>query len=348
MTKASISSLVATAEGLSLLWIHTCLLFWITLTWIGNLFYICNGAFKFRAAKIDSAMRSAESDTMVEREAQYHPHPHPQYPFQDIPSMDADHSNRGLRLRTVMVTNIPVQLRSEKDLQEYFEYYLPRSLDKPSVGLPASTQPGFLNKLTAFVFNRAKRIPQNIHMSPRQAADENQEGSDGAPLGHIPNSTPENIPVIDRVVIARRMTELASLLERREDILCRLETAHIRLAKKALLAVYREVEHRHNSRKDTAAPGRTQSRSADIESGNSPNHNGHQSDAMDSLVQALSPFLDDYELTSKFSPSRRRLMQKVKGAYQRIRQLLRTDSVQRVPTQGGRRYPSRNDMGCTT
>ncbi|OJA09613.1 hypothetical protein AZE42_01404 [Rhizopogon vesiculosus] len=311
MIKASISSLVETQEGFSLLWIHVCLLFWITLTWIGNLFYICNGAFKFRAAKIESAMRSAESDAMVEREAQYHPHPHPQYPFQDIPSMDVDRSNRGLRLRTVMVTNIPVPLRSEKELKEYFEYYLSRSLDKPSVGLPASKQPGFLNKLFAFVFNRAKRIPQNMNTSQRQAVDESQEESDGTQLHHIPNSTPENIPVIERVVIALRMTELASLLERREDILRRSEAAHIRLANKALLAAYNEVERRRSSKEDTTAPMRTQNRTADIENGFSQSHDEQQNN-MDILVRTLAPFLDDYELTSKFSLSRRKLVRKVK------------------------------------
>ncbi|KAG1745993.1 uncharacterized protein EDB91DRAFT_1120093 [Suillus paluster] len=306
MTRASISSLVETQEGLSLLWIHICLLFWITFTWIGNLFYICNGAFKLRAAKIESAIRNVKSDTTVEREAQYHPHPHPQYPFQDIPSLDIDHPTHGLRLRTVMVTNIPVQLRAEKEFKEYFEYHLSRSLDKPSVGLPASTQPGLLNKSFAFVFNRAKRIPQSIGMSTHEAANESQEGSDGAPLTQIPGPKPENMPLVDRVVIARRMTELASLLERREDILCRLETAHIRLAKKVLLAVYSEVEHKHRSREDT-----TVTTTADVESGCNPSFNGHQKDDADLLIRTLSPFLVDYELTSKFAP-RRKLTMKMK------------------------------------
>ncbi|KAG2338484.1 hypothetical protein BDR05DRAFT_969182 [Suillus weaverae] len=311
MTRASISSLVETQQGRSLLWIHICLLFWITLTWMCNLFYICNGAFKLRAAKIESAIRNVESDTMIEREAQYHPHPHPQYPFQDIPSLDTDPSNRGLRLRTVMVTNVPVQLRSEKELKEYFEYYLSRSLDKPSVGLPASTQPGLLNKLFAFGFNRAKRIPQNIGMSARETVNGSQEGSDGVPLGQISSLNLENVPPIDRVVIARRMTELASLLERREEILRRLEGAHIGLAKKALLAVY-SVEHRHSSSEDTTVPKR--GRASDAESGYGQTHNehhsGHQDNDTDVLVRTLSPFLVDYELTSKFAPSRRKLVLK--------------------------------------
>jgi hypothetical protein len=307
MTRASISSLVETQQGRSLLWIHICLLFWITLTWMFNLFYICDGAFRLRAAKIESAIHSVESDTMIEREAQYHPHPHPQYPFQDIPSLNTDRSNCGLRLRTVMVTNIPVQLRSEKELKEYFEYYLSRSLDKPSVGLSASTQPGLLNKLFAFGFNRAKRIPENIGMSARETASGSQEGSIGAPLGQISGLNLENVPIIDRVVIARRMTELASLLERREEILRRLEGAHIRLAKKALLAVY-SVEYRHGSREDTTVPKRA--RTSDVENEYNQNHIEHRNNDTDLLVRTLSPFLVDYELTSKFVLPRRKLILK--------------------------------------
>ncbi|KAG2153124.1 uncharacterized protein EDB93DRAFT_1136745 [Suillus bovinus] len=312
MTRASISSLVETQQGLSLLWIHMCLLFWITLTWMCNLFYICNGAFKLRAAKIESAIRSVEPDTMIKSEAQYHPHPHPQYPFQDIPSIDTDRSNRGLRLRTVMVTNVPVQLRSEKELKEYFEYHLSRSLDKPSVGLSASTQPGLLNKLFTFGFNRAKRIPQNIGMSARETANASQEGSDGNPLGQVPNLNLRNVPHIDRVVIARRMTELASLLERREEIIRRLEGAHIRLAKKALLAVH-NAKHGHGSlaKEDTAMSRRA--RTSDVEIGCSQAHDRQQNSDTDLLVRTLSPFLVEHQSTSNF-PSSHKLSLKMEDS----------------------------------
>lgn len=323
MTRASISSLVENQQGRSLLWIHICLLFWITLTWMCNLFYICNGAFRLRAAKIESAIRSAESHTMTEREPQYHPHPHPQYPFQDIPSLDTDQSNRGLRLRTVMVTNVPVQLRSEKELKEYFEYYLSRSLDKPSLGLSASSQPGLFNKLFAFGFNRAKRIPQNIGMSTGETANGSQEGSGGAPLGQIRGPNLGNVSPIDRVVIARRMTELASLLERREEILRRLEGAHIRLAKKALLAVH-GVEHIPSSREDTTIP--RPARTPDVESGCSQVHNRQQNSDTDLLVQTLSPFLVDHRLTSDSAPSTRKLILKPEGAFHRNQRLPRADS----------------------
>lgn len=238
MTRASIASLVLTQEGLELLWIHVCLLFWLTITWISTLLYICNGAFKFRAAKIDEAARITESDALAERNAQYHPHPYPQFPFQDIPPLDVDRSNRGLRLRTVMISNLPVELRTEAMLKEYFEYYMSRPVALPSMGITSSTQPGSVNKITAFIFNRAKHISKQI---PIQAIGLGSQGE----AEELPDNAPAgDIPVIERVVIARKMTELASLLERREDILCALEEAHIKLAKKTLVAVSREVEKR--------------------------------------------------------------------------------------------------------
>ena len=117
MTRASISSLVATSKGLSLLWIHLLLLIWITGSWIATLCWICMGAFKFRAQKIQESADKVAQRASAEQDAQWNPHPHPQYPFQSIPPLDEDGSNRGLRLRTIMVSNIPSGLRSEKELK---------------------------------------------------------------------------------------------------------------------------------------------------------------------------------------------------------------------------------------
>ncbi|KAH7885331.1 hypothetical protein F5I97DRAFT_1956518 [Phlebopus sp. FC_14] len=306
MTRASIASLVLTPEGLELLWIHICLLFWITLTWIANLAYISNGAFKLRAAKIQVAARLAASNIAAEKDAQYHPHPHPQYPFLDIPFLDTDRSNRGLRLRTVMVSNVPIQLRCEKDLKEYFEYYMSRPIDKPSVGLTSSRQPGLIDKFLAFGFNRAKRIPVPLPRTtaaiPYGETEQSLNRADDTSLDDTPSPDTNDVPVIDRVVIARQMTELSSLLERREDILCSLEAAHIKLAKKVLLAVSREVQRRRvlgqssdNATKDGMKRG------DDIEAGGIPpsDHN------MDLLISFLAPFVEEFDVASEVVSSNR-------------------------------------------
>lgn len=310
MTRASISSLVLTDQGLSLLWIHICLLFWVTLTWMGTLLWICHGAFYFRAKTIEAAALRAQSAILAEKDAQYHPHPHPQYPFRDIPSglNDDDNSSRGVQLRSVMVENIPPQLRNDKELKEYFEYYMARRVDKPGVGLTPGMQPGFFNKSISFLFNRAKRIPD--HLPAVLPVSHGVVAVDSK--GNAEEMNSDDIPVIDRVVIARKMTELASLLARREDILRRLETAHIRLAKKTLLAVKVAMDKREQA---TGRPshGRSVSQysmhhigpdgngeatlATDVEQGQ-VNQEGTVEDEqrMDLLIRTLSPYIDDFGL----------------------------------------------------
>ncbi|KAH9159491.1 hypothetical protein EDB89DRAFT_2048781 [Lactarius sanguifluus] len=235
MTRASISSLVGNTEGRSLLWIHIVLLFYVTLSWIATLVWICRGAFRHRQAQIQRASERAASVAQARKNSQYHPHPLPQYPFESLPVLDDDRSNRGIRLRTIMVTNVPLDLRSEKELEDYFVYYLSRPPVAPAV---LSSRPGFFNKLATLVYNRAKRILDHVHHIHRT-------GLSSAEDAHTDSEHDTNkVPVITRVVIARKMTELATLLERREEMLQKLEIAHVKLAQKTLHAVKKELDRR--------------------------------------------------------------------------------------------------------
>ncbi|THV00838.1 DUF221-domain-containing protein [Dendrothele bispora CBS 962.96] len=299
MTRASISSLVGTDRGLSLLWIHICLLFWITLSWMATLFWITHGAFRMRATNIASLSERMASDDPKCHE--YHPHPHPQYNFIEVPSSDIK-PVQGLRCRTVMVSNIPPQLRSEKELQEYFEYYMSRKLEKPALGVNSTTQPGFINKSFAFLFNHAKRLP--VHLTAV-----NTEHKDSNPSANLTAPNPDDKPVIERVVIARKMTELASLLERREEILRQLETAHIKLAKKTLSAVKEAME-----RKDAQKPvSRRNSRAGliykqrkmpDVEAGESHDENMTEEERMEQLIKVLGPFVEEFGLKTQSRPKK--------------------------------------------
>ncbi|KAH9002732.1 hypothetical protein EDB86DRAFT_3063264 [Lactarius hatsudake] len=216
MTRASISSVVGNSAGRSLLWIPYC-------------------AFRHRQAQIQRASERAASVAQARKDSQYHPHPLPQYPFESLPVLDDDRSNRGLRLRTIMVTNVPLDLRSERELEDYFVYYLSRPPVTPAV---LSSRPGFFNKFATLVYNRAKRILDHVHHIHRT-------GLSSADDAH-PDSEPDTnkVPVITRVVIARKMTELATLLERREEMLQKLEIAHVKLAQKTLYAVKKELDRR--------------------------------------------------------------------------------------------------------
>lgn len=321
MTRASISSLVETDKGRSLLWIHMCLLFWIILSWIATLIWICNAAFRLRTRSIvQAATRRREALEHPESvDKTFYQHPHPQYAFQDVPVPGSNHLNlnSGLRVRTVMVTNVPHSLRDEKELKEYFEYWLSRKIEKPSMGITSSTQPGLLNKTLAFLFNRAKTIPARVqNVLPTSSKDSEDRQSAEVKVEPLTEDGP---PIVERVVIARKMTELASLLERREEILRLLETAHIKLANKALAAV-KEAMDRKKSQKPISqhrstraieiAKKRRSAAAADVErgvvggeggSGSGDLHTKHcdtepmpEEERMEKLIEVLGPFVREF------------------------------------------------------
>lgn len=234
-----------------------------------------------------------------------------------------------------MVSNVPPQLRSEKELKEYFEYFMSRKLERPALGLTANTQPGFFNKCLAFLFNRAKRFP----VIQGSTKEEDSNASSG--------SNPDAVPMIDRVVIARKMTELASLLERREDILRLLETAHIKLAKKALSAVKeamtRKDAHKPFSRSTSRAKFVAQQRKTvlDPEIGD-PSQDGTltEEERTEQVIKALGPFVDEFELRPP--PSNHRILNSSKHAFQKLRMEGSSDSddhgepTSYPPTHAGR------------
>jgi hypothetical protein len=298
MTRASISSLVGNSTGRSLLWIHICLLFWITLSWMATLLWICSGAFKFRAADIDAVSRQINSDNEINNN--YYPHPHPQFGFTEVPLANRNDPNWGLQCRTIMVSNVPHLLRNEKDLKEYFEYYMSRKLEKPSMGLTSSVQPGFFNKSLAFLFNRAKRLPARANPLSKngdnrlQSIESTRENSDGF-------KEDASKPIIERIVIVRRMTELASLMERREEVLRLLETVHIKLANKTLLAVKAAMERQsakkplaHSASKAMEVARRRRSMAVDLENGAQGEILSEEA-RMEQLIKILGPFVEEFQ-----------------------------------------------------
>ncbi|PFH54095.1 hypothetical protein AMATHDRAFT_38479 [Amanita thiersii Skay4041] len=305
MTRASISSLVSTLKGLSLLWIHILLLFWITISWIITLCWVCSGAFRLRQHHIDAASNRLTMRRLANEEPMIFQHPHPPYTFADIPTPDQDYPNLGLRSRTIMVSNVPLPLRNEKELKEYFMYYMGRKLEKPSVGLTSSTQPGFFNKFFIFLFNRVKRLPTQLpaRVSAQSNGTSIAEGLPEGGKGAIGDIDPERVPVIERVAIARKMTELASLLERREEILANLETAHIKLAIKALHAVKvamdRKSAHKpmaHSSSRATEVAKQRKSIANDSGDCSEDEHTDDHEDRMNHLVEVLGPYVEEFGL----------------------------------------------------
>lgn len=316
---------------------------------MGTLFWIVNGAFRLRAANINAAAKRAAEmpEGLQEADNTYYEHPHPQYAFKDVPSRTRDAPTKGLRLRTVMVSNIPSSLRNEKALQQYFEYYMTRKVGKPSMGITSSTQPGFLNKSLAFLFHRAKRIPDRLPIKPlnhhKDQDEQSEEGKEGNKTGLKRSGTRKildrDVPIIERVVVARKMTELASLLERRETILALLETAHVKLANKALTAVKAAMERKAahkpigqvasksmeivRKRRSIAKANANAHVAADVDTERGePQEEGtvDEEERMEQLIEVLGPFVEEFGTQRSLSTrSKKAVSRTSRQAFKKLR-----------------------------
>jgi len=166
----------------------------------------------------------------------YYPHPHHPFGFTDIPLASRNHPIWGLCCYAIMMYNFPHMLR-------IWRHYITRKAEKPSVGLYNQI---FLNKSLAFLLNRAKCLPAQFYPSFC--------GNEPKPIGDVQdNSVKEPLKfVIKRVVIAHKIIELVLDLEWWEEIL--LETAHIKSATKALMAVKVAMDREHTKESLTKYP----------------------------------------------------------------------------------------------
>ena len=296
MTRASISSLTDTPKGQSLLWVHLIILFWISITWMMTLLWIALGLMRMRAINLAAAANYSNRP-----KTQYR-HPHPLYSFQPAvdPMMHIDDRHKGVRYRTVMVANIPGHMRDEQQLKEYFEYYLARKIAKPTIGITTTTQAGFMNRYITYFWNRLRRIPLDESVHPDLMASSSEDG-------HTAESSGENkrTTVVERVTIVRRMSQLATLLERREEVLRVLETAHIRLACKVLTAVAARMKDRPDTvlTKDQHVHQRTSApllgavkfwkNEIDVEN-NAGRKEQEGENRMDLLIRTIGPFVQEF------------------------------------------------------
>ncbi len=278
------------------------LLFWITLTWIVTLCWVCLGAFRLRQAHIYAtasrlALQNSTSGTLV-----YSPHPHPPYTFTDSPVPDEGYPNVGLRSRTIMVSNVPHALRDGKELKDYFIYYMSRKVEKPSMGWTSSIQPSLFNKCCTFLFNRLKRRATHVPTAPIASPDQDILTPTCNDINNNGNSHCK-IPTIERVTIGRRMTELASLMERREEILSRLEAAHIVLANNALLFVRSALDRKlaneppvHNSSRTNNVMEQDEPQLQDRDVVHKRGHERvhDDEDRVSVLIDTLAPYVEEF------------------------------------------------------
>ncbi|EPQ28682.1 uncharacterized protein PFL1_03985 [Pseudozyma flocculosa PF-1] len=129
-------------QGRSLLWIHLCLIWYITLTWLYALWWIAKGSLRIRRGLIqqtrdriiESRRKAAEEKqrlAQAEHEGGQGSHdsvdgstsPHPKLALGSAQGLPAD-TSEGWRQRTLMVMNLPPTMRDEASIRRYFEEFL--------------------------------------------------------------------------------------------------------------------------------------------------------------------------------------------------------------------------------
>lgn len=286
MNRASLSALIMQLKGKKLLWVHQIILYWLFVSWVATIWWIARGLFRYRRRLIRTAAEQLAAERANPELSREKPPPsvHPHTPHAPDPDPIAD---KGLRLRTVMVTNVPVSLRSESEMRDYFIYHM----SKPIYG-PALTH-GFLPRVINFILRRRPAAPFAKIMP---GGDKFVEGESQA-------------PIIERVIIARKMSELQSQLERREEVLRKLEASHVKLATRVLKAVKEKLENLHKGElkesKDKSI-GRRKEKAEDPEQGKEEEggegrdeedeeiSNAAKEERMKVLIEALGPFVKEF------------------------------------------------------
>lgn len=198
MLRASISSLVQ-SSGSRWLWVHALLIWWVSITWTCTVLWITWGGLAYRRREIRALAAKVQKERASKRVASG-----------GEEGMAVLEDCEGIkRFRTVMVLNIPPDMRDENVLQDYFDHYIDKYHQRKQG--PSKRKP------LAKMFRQAIPIGQN----PSYSVD----------VGPSEKSSVEDI------VLVRKLGVLINLRSRREEVLKKLEIAHTELAKRVLADV---------------------------------------------------------------------------------------------------------------
>ncbi|KZV92098.1 hypothetical protein EXIGLDRAFT_749824 [Exidia glandulosa HHB12029] len=308
----SISNANSPPKAVRLLWVHMGMLFWITVTWMATLGWFLAGVLRFRAI----AARNAPAPVVSGQ-----PQPTQQLPAPDErkamlaneknpeaaaaaarrdPAQE-DQPDYSLRCRTVLVTNIPQYMRSEVELKEYFREFLPRVTSMQD-------DQGVLGK----IFGRRPRYPSNQSGRPPDLELQKKSATEGATYPPQPRFDEERI---ENVTIVPKLSALAKLVAARERDLEDLEMAHIALARNVIRAVRRRTAQLERERQAELRKQQGSERWWDdtfiarVAGGSWVWQDDESEDftALDTLVQALQPFVEAADRREAYYSTWRRL-----------------------------------------
>ncbi|KAG0666664.1 hypothetical protein C6P46_004330 [Rhodotorula mucilaginosa] len=218
--RASLTALVQGTRGLNLLPIHVTMVWLVTVSWLLTLFWIGRGVLRVRRNELrrllrDDAERARLSPDSPVRE-DFSPELDPSIPPADL----------GWRYRTVLVRNIPVELRSEAALKQYFQERFSTATASEPPSEAATTYPPTPTD---------SKLPPRSSESSSVSETQTEMGSEGQ--------------LVAEIVLVRRQTELNELwFVKYAAVLHDLETAHVLLARNVMDWVRERVEREESAR----------------------------------------------------------------------------------------------------
>ncbi|PWN32848.1 uncharacterized protein FA14DRAFT_110789, partial [Meira miltonrushii] len=273
---------VPNEDGRKLLWIHLILLWYITFTWFYALWWIAKGSIRIRRRWINeirikrqeaveaNAKRSAIADDADQPEAvvdaRYAPDEHqndenfaPRHVLEEkhgFGSLVRGDDHDGWRQRTLLVTNLPPTMRDEASIRRYFEEFLrpddassilsseeDEGLERSSTRRKASTDDREQQNAESNEASTGDTAVQTSSSNPDKGESPIEPAAEG-PQGPEPDVHPDRHlrSPVQTVVLVRKMNELSSMLSRRQEVLAKLEAAHIKLAQTVMLKVGRNAQ----------------------------------------------------------------------------------------------------------
>ncbi|OCF45349.1 hypothetical protein I317_00872 [Kwoniella heveanensis CBS 569] len=246
MLRASVSSLVQ-SSGSRWLWVHALLIWYITITWTATLLWITWGALAYRRRQIDGLAKRVAAAREAKRHAARGEEGENSWSLaEDCPGVK--------RYRTLMVTNVPPDMRDEAVLRDYFDHYLHRHRVK-------------------------KEGLEKVQTGKRKS-----RASFDA-LGKIGGIEIPLDSEVDEVILVRKLGTISSLRGRRQDVLRKLELAHVNLAKRVLAAVSQHIHASRSNKTEFIKSGRSLASRAPP--------NAAKTERLQKLTEVLGPFVDD-------------------------------------------------------
>ncbi|KAK4684446.1 calcium permeable stress-gated cation channel, partial [Tremellales sp. Uapishka_1] len=314
MLRASISSLVQSPHPTRWLWVHAVLIWWVSITWSATVLWITWGGLAYRRREIKKLAENvrAERQTKLLQAGGEEG-----LRGDEVEGWRTEEGCEGIkRFKTLMVTNVPPDMRDEQTLKDYFDYYIRRHrLRNLSATTTYPNTPGEKTPRPSGVSSRLEPAlppqPFSRHAKLYRKNGLSREKKDGigAPaefggkgLASDAGSVAEESRLdseVDEVVLVRKLGALDSLRSRRHDVLKKLEIAHVNLAKRVLKAVARHISHAHllpSKEKQTDQAIDTEKGGLSVLNASREEHVSPEvtkAERMEILTKKLGPFVDD-------------------------------------------------------